>query len=86
MTALIAPISICGKMSKHTDPARKAERLEWMLARGREGHTMTAIGEALGISVDAARNQMIAAGYRWHAQPRRIRWAGKQAGARRVAV
>ena len=67
------PKDIQGRMTKWTSRELMKKRLDWALARGAEGHTATAIAEALGITVDPIRLPMIEAGYAWYKQPRKIR-------------
>ena len=70
---LTAPPHLRGRMSRWTPQALRDERLAWMLARGREGHSSAAVADALGIGQKAAHHAMHKAGWRWHEQPRRIR-------------
>ncbi|SEU02859.1 hypothetical protein SAMN04489858_12040 [Paracoccus homiensis] len=70
---LTAPKHLRGRMNRWTPQALRDERREWALARGKEGHTVPAIAEALGIARQNARTMLTEAGYSWHAQPRMIR-------------
>lgn len=44
------PPRICGRFTRFTPEALKAERAEWIMARRDEGHRMPAISAALGLS------------------------------------
>jgi len=66
---LVAPDHIKGRMTSATDKALKAERLAWVIAQSKAGHTYGTIAAALGISETVTCQMARKAGHRFPKRP-----------------
>ena len=82
---LTAPDHLKGRMSKWTPQALRDERMAWMLARAKEGHTGPQIAASLGIAATNVNTYLRSQGYQWWDQPRDIRRGVRAAEARAAA-